>query len=151
MNVLGVRCSNKDFTYAILSGTQKSPVQVKLDGHAFPKGFSKSQSLRWLLQEIDGILSQHQIKAIVLKASEGMTRGKTFVDRVEHEAAVQIAGANQGVKLISKKVKSTIAKDLGQKGRAHYLANLDTSSFPNFDSCSEKQQEAILAAWSALT
>jgi hypothetical protein len=151
MNVLGVRCSNKDFTYAILTGTKRAPAQVMLNSLAFPKGFAKAQSLRWLLQEMDGIITANQINKIVIKSSEGLTRGNTFVDRVEHEAAVQIAGAARGLKGIFKKVKSTIAKDLGQKGRAHYLAHLDTSSFPDYDSCSEKEQEAILAAWSELT
>ncbi|HLN32629.1 MAG TPA: hypothetical protein VK395_33175 [Gemmataceae bacterium] len=151
MNVLGVRCSNKDFTYAVLSGTKKSPVQETLYAVAFPKGYAKPQSLRWLLLEIDGLITKHQIKSIVIKSSEGMTRGKAFADRVQHEAAVQIAGATRGLKAVFEKVKSTMAKDLGQKGRAHYLAQLDTSNFPDYDSHSEKEQEAILAAWSGLT
>ncbi len=151
MTVLGVRCSNKDLTYAVLSGTKKSPVLATLDAVAFPKGYTKPNSLRWLVLEIDGIITKHQIKIIVIKSSEGMTRGKAFEDRVEHEAAVQIAAANRGLKWIFKKVKSTIAKDLGQKGRAHYLAQLDTSSLPEYDSRSEKEKEAILAAWSGLT
>jgi len=52
---------------------------------------------------------------------------------------------------IFKKVKSTIAKDLGLKGRGHYLrTELDTSVIPGFAGKPDKEKEAILAAWSEL-
>ena len=52
---------------------------------------------------------------------------------------------------IFRKVKSTIAKDLGLKGRGHYLqTELDTSVIPGFGSKSEKEKDAILAGWSEL-
>jgi hypothetical protein len=86
----------------------------------------------------------------VIKKFEGKSRGKTYEERVEHEAAVIIAAANRGLRKVPKKVKSTIAKDLGQKGRAHYLSVLDTSHFQTFESESEKTKEAILAGWSEL-
>jgi hypothetical protein len=62
-----------------------------------------------------------------------------------------LAGGARGMRAVFKKVKSTIAKDLGQKGRSKYLANLDTSWAPTFDGFSDKEKEAIQAAWSELT
>jgi len=150
MTVLGIRCSNTDFAYAILDGSKRSPNEIVIGAFAYPKGYAKPRSLRWLVQEIDGLIDKHEIRAIVLKAYEGRTRGKAHEDRVEHEAAVIIAGANRGLTAVFKKVNSTIAKHLGQKGRARYLQRLDTTVLPSFASASNKVQEAMLAAWSEL-
>jgi hypothetical protein len=150
MSVLGVRCSNRDFAYAVLSGTKSQPAQVDVQTLPYPKGFAKPQSLQWLLQEVDGVLNKHSIDKIVIKRFEGRTRGGTFEERVEHEAAVILAGAIRGMKAIFKKLRSQIAKDLGQKGRPKYLANVDTSCFRNFDGRNDKEKEAIQAAWSEL-
>ena len=62
-----------------------------------------------------------------------------------------VAGGTEGMNAIFKKLKSTIAKDLGLKGRAHYLqTSLDTSVIPGFGGRGGKEQEAILAGWSEL-
>lgn len=150
MKILGIRCSNKDFTYCVLSGTKSNPREYLSDTLAFPKGYALPLSLKWLVQEIDGIIVEHSIKAITLKGFEGRSRGKTYEERVMHEAAIIIAGANRGIKLIIKKVNSTIAKDLGQKGRAKYLANLDFTLIPKFDGASDKLKDALTVAWSEL-
>ena len=150
MSVLGVRCSNRDITYAILDGKKRKPSLLKMEAISFPKGYSPSQSLYWLFQEIGDLLSQYDITKIVIKRFEGRTRGKTHEDRVEHEAAVMLAGGARGMKAVFKKVNSTIAKDLGQKGRTRYLANLDTSFIPGFSKLPAKRQEALHAAWSEL-
>jgi hypothetical protein len=60
------------------------------------------------------------------------------------------AGAELGIKPIHKKVKSQIAKGLGQKGNAKYLERVDKSVIDAFDGLSPKLQEAVLAAWSEL-
>jgi hypothetical protein len=117
MTVLGVRCSNRDFAYAILGGSKETPEQVAVRTIPYPKGFAKPQSLHWLAQEVDGLLNRHSVEKIVIKRIEGKTRGGPFEERVEHEAAVMLAGGARGMRAVFKKVKSTIAKDLGQKGR----------------------------------
>ena len=152
VRVLGVRCSNRDFAYAILDGTKQAPEQIGVASLNYPRGFAKPQSLHWLFQEAHGLLRRHRIEKVVLKRFEGrQSRGSSFEDRVEHEAAVILAAAEFGLKAVFKKVKSQIAKDLGQKGRARYLSSLDTSSFPLFDNQGEKEKETIQAAWSELT
>ncbi len=150
MPILGVRCSNKDFAYAVLDGTKGAPQQVELKTLPFPKGFKAAQSLHWLNQEVSDLLEKHAIDKVVIKRFEGRTRGATFETRVEHEAAVMLAAASKGMTAVFKKVKSTIAKDLGKKGRARYLATLDTSHFPGYADLSDKQREALQAAWSEL-
>lgn len=150
MTVLGVRCSNKDFTYAVLDGTKAAPVLVACETLNLPKGFAPAQSLYWLFQETTGLLSQHSVSRVVIKRFEGKTRGGSFETRVEHEAAVMLAAGAEGNHAVFKKVKSTLAKDLGQKGRARYLAHLDTSWAPTYSQLSDKQKEALQAAWSEL-
>jgi hypothetical protein len=150
VKVLGVRCSNRDFSYAVLAGTKNAPEQLDVQTLTYPRGFAKPQSLHWLVQEVDGLLRTYSIQKIVIKRFEGKVRGGPFEERVEYEAAVILAGGAQGIRAVFKKMKSTIAKDLGQKGRPKYLANLDTSWVPEFASFAEKQKEAIQAAWSEL-
>ncbi|RKY24577.1 MAG: hypothetical protein DRP62_03455 [Planctomycetota bacterium] len=152
MNVLGIRCSNRDYTFAILSGTKKRPRLIDCNTILFPKGFAKPKSVKWMLQEIDTLLKQHRIKKIAMKKNESQFRGKPYDERIECETMVYLAAENCGIKVVCKKTKGTIAKDLGLKGRAHYLAtSLNTSLISDYDSYSDKQQEAILAAWSELT
>lgn len=150
MNVLGIRCSNSDYTFAVLCGLRTSPQVIEVNSFSFPTGFAKPQSLKWFYQEIDDLLTRHSVKIIVIKKFEGRTRGNTYEDRVEHEAMVLLAGANHGLKALFKKVKSTISKDLGMKGRGRYLLTFNTSPISNFDKYSGKAQEALFAAWSEL-
>ena len=152
MNVLGIRCSNKDYTFAVLTSTKKSPELIDSQTLPYPKGFSKPQSLKWLLQEIDGLIIKYQIEKIVMNKSEARVRGNPYEDRVEHEAMVYLAASNhQSIKSIVKKVKSSIAKDLGLKGKARYLdTSLNKSLIKDFANYSDKSQDAILAGWSKL-
>jgi hypothetical protein len=151
MNILGLRCSNKDYSLSVVCGSKGSPILVKTCSVAYPKGYAKPQGLKWFLQEIEDLLKKHSISAIVMKGFEGRSRGTTFVERIEHEAIVFLSGANLGIKRIHRKVKSTIAKDMGMKGKGHYLeTQLDKSAIPTFSQLPDKEQEATLAAWSEL-
>jgi hypothetical protein len=151
MRVLGVRCSPKDFAYCIIEGTRTSPHVVDWGQIELPKGYTKPLSLKWLLQEVDDLLKKHSVESIAIKCPEGLaTRGKPFVERTELETVFILAGALRGLKPISKKVKATIAKDLGAKGKARYLATIDTSVFPGFSEFSDLLREATLVAWSEL-
>jgi hypothetical protein len=150
MTILGVRCSNKDFAYALVSGDTASPQLITCRTLAYPKNFEHHSALLWFVQELEQLIHKNNVAALVLKKSEGRTKSGTFEARVEFEAAAQIAAAKLNLSRVFKKVKSTLAKDLGLKGRAHYLEVLDTSAIPQFDDYSEKEQEAILCAWSEL-
>ncbi len=151
MNVLGIRCSNTDYTYAVMSGTKQTPQVVVCSTITYPQGYSKVQSLSWLLQEIEDLIKKHSISLVSMKRFEGRTKGNAYEDRVEHEAMVYLAGANCGLRGVFKKVNSTIAKNLGLKGRARYLAkSLNTSSIPSYCDYSEREKDAIHAGWSEL-
>jgi len=151
MNMIGLRCSNRDFTHAILTGTKVAPVLLEYTTIKFPIGYTLPQSLKWFLQELSSLYSKYSVRAIVIKADEGRMRSKSYEKRVEHEAMVYLAAENSCIKHVFRKVSSTIAKDLGLKGRAHYLKTaLDTSVISGFDDMTKKTQEAILCAWSVL-
>lgn len=148
--VLGLRCSSKDYAFAILDGKKITPKLIARALVPFPKGFSRVQSVVWFLHELDTLLGQHNCSHIVMKAFEGMTRNSSFVERVEHETVAYFAASKKGIGSVTRKVKSTIAKDLGLKGRGKYLATLDTSPIAEFSDFDDKVQEAILVAWSGL-
>ena len=150
MNILGIRCSNKDFSYVVMSGSKKAPAIVESSSLLYPKNFTRPRSLLWFTQEIEQLIKKHNVQSVVIKRFEGRSRGGSFEDRIEYEAMVYLACAICGLTTACKKVKSTIAKDLGLKGRAHYLEILNTCVIPSFSSCTDKEQEAILCAWSDL-
>ena len=151
MKVLGVRCSNKDFTYVIMSGSKEQPKINSSDTNAYPRNYTKPRALLWFVQEIEQIISRHNVKKIVIKGFEGRTRGKSYGERVEYESAIFIAAAKNGLNAVFRKIRCTIAKDLGFKGRAHYLqTSLDTSVIAGYSQKKDKEKDAILAAWSEL-
>src|SRR6266498_2658525 len=121
MITLGVRCTSKDFCYVVMSGEPSTPKIITSGSLGYPKNYGRARSLLWFVQEIEQFISKHRIESIVIKRSEGRTKDRSFEERVEYEAAVYIAAARCGLAAVSKKVKSTLAKDLGLKGRAHYL------------------------------
>ena len=151
MKKLGIRCSNIDYAYVVLEGARSSPQVVEKNMIPFPKGYSRSENLKLFYQEIKQILKRLEIDTITMKGAEALaTRDKSYVARVENEAMVFLVAADHGVENVSRKIKATIAKDLGLKGKAKYIAQLDTSVFPTYAEESTKMQEAILAAWSSL-
>jgi len=148
---LGFRFSNKDFTYALMSGTKSIPCLVEEATIAFPKGYSRSNLLKWLLQEVETLLTRNRPTLVVVKRHEGRTKGLSHEERVECEATVYIAVANTGLGKVFKKVARTLAKDLGQKGKAKYLkVGLDTSVIVGYDDLTDKGRDAVNCAWSEL-
>ena len=151
MAILGLRCSNGDYSFAVLSGSLDSPTVDDSGTIHAPKGFSRPQLLKWFFQELQDLHARHGIRCIVMKGSEGMAnRGGSFIERIELEAMAFYAGAELGIRPVHRKVKSQIAKGLGQKGKAKYLERVDTSVIDSFAQLSPKVQEAVLAAWSEL-
>ncbi|MFA5146478.1 MAG: hypothetical protein WC515_03765 [Candidatus Omnitrophota bacterium] len=149
MIILGIRCSTKDYCFAILDGSKKSPKLLQHNRILFPKNYTRPQELKWFSQEITDILEKNKIDAIAIKGTEGMaSRGSPFVIRTENEAIIQLAAAIKGIK-VYKKVNCTIAKDLGLKGRTQSLkTDLDYSVFQDFAEIDTCIQEAILVGWS---
>jgi hypothetical protein len=152
MKTVGIRCSNSDYSYAILSGKKSSPKLLQVETHLFPKGYSQPQCLKWLLQELEELSKRHLAEKWIIKGAEPMaTRDKAFVSRVEFEAMALLAAGNGGVVSVERKVKQTIAKELGLAGKAKALkSDLDHSLIAGLSEMSEKQFEAVVAAWSAL-
>lgn len=152
MKILGLRCSNNDYTYAVVEGDKEVP-KILHNGHeAFPEGFTRARALKWFLQEMDDLLSKHSVSVVAIKCTEPMARkGNPFICRVENEAIIQLASAGKGIKLIPKKTNRTIAKDFGLKGVSKSLTtDLDCSVIQDFQMMDLKLKEAVLVAWSSL-
>jgi bisphosphoglycerate-independent phosphoglycerate mutase (AlkP superfamily) len=151
MTCAGFRCSNKDYSCSILKGTKKNPQIVECNTISYPKDYKKGENLKWFLQELDNLFDKYKIDRVIIKRFEGMNRDKNYETRIECEAMIFLAATNASINHITKKGKSTIAKDLGQKGRAKYLKSIDTSIILQYNDYSEYQKESILSAWSGLT
>jgi hypothetical protein len=143
--VLGLRCSNTDYHHVLLSGTKKAPVMEGIGVINYPEGLKKQFALKWMVDEIRDWLKKAKIEKVVIKGPEPMAMRTTgLVERVEYEAAVLIACADHGLKAVFKKVKSTIAKDLGLKGKGKYLLTFDTSAFKDFEELPDKTRSHLI-------
>lgn len=152
MLVMGVRCSNSDYSYCILSGSRDAPTVEVSQQVSFPKGYSESEILRWLYQEMKTVFRTYTCDAVGIKRPEIVAkRSNALESRLQSGAIVILAAAESGCRAVHRKVKSTIAKDLGLKGKGRYLdSKLDTSAINGFNSYPKKIQEAILIAWSCM-
>ncbi len=152
MKILAVRCSSSDFAHATIEGSQQSPTVIESAVIGFPKGYGEHALFHWFHQEIKGLIDNHGPDGVAVKAAEPMVkRSGTLETRIRVEGIALMSAAEAGCTTACRKVKSTIAKDLGMKGKGKYLeTKLDTSPIANFDSYNTKQQEAILVGWSCL-
>lgn len=150
---LGLRCSNSDYTFAILSGSLANPVCEKYGTVAFPKNYSEMQKVKWFYQEITQLINSNGISNIGIKRTELLAqRGNEFIERVMFEGIVFLVAADLGVSFIESRVNSTIAKHLGLKGRASYVkTKLNHSHFTGFDKLTPKIQDAIHVGWSVIS
>ena len=153
MKVFGIRCSNNDFTYCIISGTKDSPIIDTTCQLSFPSGYSEVESLLWFYRELHEIFKTNGFDSVGIKRTEvSVKRSNNLELRIQNEAIVSLVAAEIGIPEVYRKVKPTIAKDLGLKGKAKYLnTQLDTSAIENFASFSDKEKDAILTAWSCMT
>ncbi len=152
MKVLGVRCSTTNFSYAVLSGSGESPDVLEVNTISMPSNYSQPEKLKWQFDELQTLNRKHDISRWAIKGAEPMaTKGKPYADRVELEAMVSLSAAILGQDDVVRKVKRTIAKDLGLKGKATALVeDLDYSIIDGLDQTSDKEFEAIVVAWSCL-
>lgn len=152
MKYLGVRLSNSDFSFVVLEGSRNSPKVLKSETLLLPKNYSIADRLDWLLKELEGLIKTNNIKGIVIKRTETMVKRSNNLElRIKLEAMVYLAAKICGIKNVTEKVKPTIAKDLGLKGKSRYLSTkLDTTIIKDFHKKTPKIQDAILAAWTLL-
>ncbi len=151
MKVLAVRCSNTDFAYAIVDGTLRRPNLLECNLTTYPNGYEEHSLLLWFHQEITELFDTHNPDQLAVKAPEtNVIRSNALDLRIRIEGIALMSAAKVGCSQACRKVKSTMAKGLGIKGKARYLATFDTSAITDFNSFSTKEQEAILVGWSCL-
>jgi hypothetical protein len=56
--ILGIRCSNADYSLALLKGKKGAPQVVDIKSASFPKGYTRANTLRWLYQEVEDYISK---------------------------------------------------------------------------------------------
>lgn len=152
MTTLGIRCSNSDYSFAVITGTKGAPNLIESEIVSYPKGYSAPENMKWLLQELDALNKKHGIDCWAIKGVEPMAaKGKVYAARVEFEAMVSLSAANTGSSNVVRKVKPTIAKDLGLVGKAKSLVtDLDYTLINGLKTMNDKEFEAVVVAWSTL-
>lgn len=150
--ILGIRCSTNDFSFAVLSGNIATPKLHEVQSISFPAKYSQPEKLKWFLDELQELNRKFTISGWAIKGAEPMAaKGKSYADRVELEAMISLSASILGSSNVARKVKPTIAKDLGLKGRAKSLVeDLDFTKIAGLDKKNDKEFEAIVVAWSCL-
>jgi hypothetical protein len=147
---IGLRFTNKGFAFAVLEGARRAPNLIASSEVDCPKGFKACETAKWVKHELDAIFAKYKPNYVCIKAFEGRSKGSIYEERVRLEGVAHYCASQLGLKDLARKRKATIAKDLGLKGRARYLATLDTSPIAHFNDFGSLVQEAILVAWSDL-
>lgn len=152
MKSIGIRCTLTDFSFSIVEGKLDYFDLVTTGRIKYPNGYKHIELLKWFYQEIGELLKKYDVKAIGVKGTEAMAmKGKSFGDRMELEGMIFLQASELGIKYAIRKVNATIAKDIGLKGKAKYLATgFDYSAITEYDSMSKNLQEATQAALSML-
>ena len=70
MKILGVRCSNTDYTFCLLSGDAASPKIEEVKHVNYPKGYTEAETLKWLRQEFQTLCNAQTLDAIGIKRAE---------------------------------------------------------------------------------
>lgn len=150
MNILGIRTTTSEFSYVVIIGNQRSHKLKEANKIKFPTGYKHCERLKWFYQEIGNLIKTHQINAIGVKGTEPMAmKGKSYGERMELEGMVFLQASLNGIKHTDRKVNSTMAKDLGMKGKGKYLAGgFDYSEIVGFSDMSTHLKEAVQVALS---
>lgn len=152
MKALGLRASNRECAIALIEGSRDDPRIVTTKKVVVPEGYADTESSRWLYQELLEVFNAHQPNVAAVKRPElSVKRSNALELRIGFEHIAMLAAAECGCTMAFRKVKSTIAKDLGLKGKGKYLKALDTSKVDGYDQLPPMTQEAVLVAWSCLS
>jgi hypothetical protein len=135
-----------------LSGDRDSPTVEETNRIPFPKDYSEPELLNWFYQEITALFQRSNVDGVGIKRAEGtVKRSNALETRIQCGGIISLVAAQAGCCNVYRKMGSTIAKDLGLKGKGKYLkTKLDTSAIADFEDYPVKAQEAILVAWSCM-
>jgi len=154
MKILGLRCSNTDYTYVLLRGDKSSSKVIAAESINYPLNSNWPETLLWLSLEIEQRINTYAPDGMLIKKAELRGRmGSGDFDRIESEGVIALTAKQRGVKFIISKRKRTIAKDIGYKGTAEGYNTamkdgaVDSSCIKN---CTDKINEAIMVARSGL-
>lgn len=136
-----------------MGGSKGQPKLIRIIKKPFPLDYSRVQIIDWFLQELDDFIQANDgINEIIIKSPDAMSRRNTaYEERLENQGVAYLAASRNGIRLVTRKVRSTIAKDLGLKGNSREYAAVDCSQiYTKQSSISEDERDSILAAWSGL-
>ena len=152
MTSIGIRCTPTDFSFTIIEGSLKNYRLIAFNRLKYPQGYNRCELLKWLYLEMGEIIKKYSIYAIGVKGTEAMgMKGKSYGDRMELEGMIFLQASISGIKYAIRKVNSTIAKDIGLKGKAKYLSTeYDYSTITEYSGMSKNLQEATQVAISML-
>lgn len=149
MKVLGVRSYRDEISWAVVDGTSRATAAL-VAHHIDPApAGTRGEVLRWVRDEVAGLVNEHSPDAVVLCLAEGHQLTNAIAERAQVDGIVLEVTHSLGVSAIGKK-SATIRSSYG----ANTKAALDTA-LGQFASISgipptAKRREPAIAALSEI-
>lgn len=150
MKVLGLRSYRDKISWAIVDGTSRAV--ATLAGHhvdSAPVGAKRGEVLRWVRDEVNGLISEHQPDEVVLCPAEGLRLNNAFAERAQVDGVILEVLHSAGIPATVKK-GATIRANFDITTKAQLDAVI--SAFPSVRGISPTadRREPAVAALSAV-
>jgi hypothetical protein len=149
MKSIGIRPHPEQYAYVILEGTQANPRLIDKGIAKCPKAVSDAEMLRWVRQDVQELLTRHNVAEAGIKTVEGNARSKN-TKRLHLEGVVVEGVASHACQprtklLVTKQIKAAT----GFNDLARYMATLlEKDSLQEVSSAA--YEDAALAALAGL-
>jgi hypothetical protein len=126
MQVLGIRCSLKDFSFAVMKGSQKDSSLIDSGAIKYPTGYNEADKMKWFYQEIGELLTKYKINGIGIKGVEPLAmKGKDYGDRMQLDPC-QLSS----ISALSKFLELTSNNTYISKNLTREFENISAFSYP---------------------
>lgn len=149
MAYLGLRFTNKAYTYVLLDGVFTAPQILSNESFQFPKNYSRPKVLVWLYKELASLVTTRNAEHILIKGMEPLAtkNGLAAIHRLENEAIIYLIAGQNGIDCIERVVDATVASRLRLTGTGKRLQSYKFCEEMFGEEPDDKTKDALLAAW----
>jgi hypothetical protein len=149
MRVLGLRSYRNELSWAVVDGNSRATaVLVAHHLDSAPAG-TRGEVLRWVRNEVTGLMNDHAPDAVVLCLAEGQQLTNATVERAQVDGIILEVTHSLGVAAIGKK-SATIRSNFGANTKAALNAALGELAVTSDIPPTAKRREPTVAALSEI-
>lgn len=152
MTSLGLRFTNKEYTYAVMNGKFDTAAILSKESFQFPRNYSRPKALVWLYKELTSLITTKNVSHIRIKGMEPLAakNGLAAIHRLENEALVYLIAGQLGIDNIERVVDATVASKLRLTGAGKRSQSYRCCEEMFGDGMDDKTKDAVLAVWAKM-